>query len=67
MIVTTDDQGVARRADIAPDDPAAPLGSALHAFAERARRAVLSPRCAALPLPASFHGQVHTFDFKFKP
>lgn len=67
LVVTTDDQGVARGADIAPNDPSSPVGSPLHAFAERARRAVLSPRCANLPLPASMRGSTHRFEFIFKP
>ena len=67
LIVTTDAQGVAHEAVIAPGDPAAPLGSPLHAFGERATHAVLSPRCAALPLPGAMLGQVHRFDFIFKP
>jgi len=67
LIVKTDDQGVAHQADIAPGDPAQPVGSPLHAFAERARRAVLAPRCSNLPLPASMKGRTHVFDFTFKP
>jgi neural Wiskott-Aldrich syndrome protein len=67
LIVTTDEQGVARLATIAPGDPAAPLGSPLHAFAERAVRAVLAPQCSALPLPETMRGQIHRFDFIFKP
>ena len=67
LIVITDEQGVARQATIAPGDPAAPVGSPLHAFAERAVRAVLAPRCSALPLPASLQGQIHRFLFDFKP
>ena len=67
LIVTTDSDGVARAAMIAPGDPAAAPGTALHAFAEAGVRAVLSPRCAALPLPESMHGGVHRFDFIFKP
>jgi neural Wiskott-Aldrich syndrome protein len=67
LIVTTDEQGVARQAAIAASDPAAPLGSPLHAFGERAVRAVLSPRCSALPLPDSLRGRIHRFDFVLKP
>jgi hypothetical protein len=67
LIVTTDAAGVAREARIAPGDPAAPLGSPLHAFAERAVRTVLAARCSALPLPPQMLGQVHQFDFIFKP
>jgi hypothetical protein len=65
--VTTDANGVAREAQIAPGDPASPLGSPLHAFAERAVRAVLAAQCSALPLPSSMMGQIHRFDFIFKP
>lgn len=67
LIVTTDSAGVAREAQIAPGDPAAPLGNPLHAFAERARRAVLAAQCSALPLPPTMLGQTHTFDFIFRP
>jgi hypothetical protein len=67
LIVTTDAAGVARQAVIAPGDPAAPLGSPLHAFAERAVRAVLAAQCSALPLPGAMLGQIHQFDFIFKP
>lgn len=65
LIVTTDANGVARQAEIAPGDPAAPLGSPLHAFAERAVRAVLTAQCSALPLPPTMMGQIHRFDFIF--
>ena len=67
LVVTTDAQGVARQASIAPGDPAAAFGSPLHAFAERAVRAVLAAQCSALPLPNTMLGQIHTFDFIFKP
>ncbi len=67
LIVTTDAAGVARQAEIAPGDPASPLGSPLHAFAERARRAVLAAQCSALPLPQGMLGATHTFDFNFRP
>jgi hypothetical protein len=67
LVVTTDAEGVARSAIIAPGDPANTPGTPLHAFAEAGVRAVLSARCAALPLPDSMRGQVHRFDFIFKP
>ncbi len=67
LIVTTDAAGVARQAEVAPGDPAAAFGSPLHAFGQRAAHAVLSPQCAALPLPGAMLGQTHRFDFIFKP
>ncbi len=68
LIVTTDATGVARQAEIAPGDPAAAFGSPLHAFAERAVRAVLAAQCSALPLPSRHAGRRSTrFDFIFKP
>ncbi len=67
LIVTTDASGVARQAEIAPGDPAAASGSPLHAFGERAVRAVLAAQCSALPLPSGMLGSIHRFDFIFKP
>ncbi len=64
LIVTTDAQGVARQVEI---DPSARPGTPLYAFNERARAAVLAARCSALPLPGSMLGQVHRFEFLFKP
>jgi len=37
------------------------------AFAERAIRAVLDPRCASLPLPRNMLGQPRTLTFRFSP
>jgi neural Wiskott-Aldrich syndrome protein len=37
------------------------------AFAERAVRAVLDPRCADLPLPQSMLGKTDVLTFQFKP
>ena len=67
LIVTTDATGVARQAEIAPGDPAAPEGSPLHLMGQRAVRAVLGPRCSSLPLPEGMLGAPHRFDFTFKP
>jgi hypothetical protein len=67
LVVTTDANGVAREAQIAPGDPAATPDNPLHAFAERAVRAVLAAQCSALPLPPQMLGQIHRFDFIFKP
>ncbi len=67
LVVTTDASGVARQAEIAPGDPAASPGSPLHAFGERAVRAVLAAQCSALPLPPGMMGQTHRFDFIFRP
>jgi hypothetical protein len=68
LTVTTDSGGVVRRADVADED-AGRLGGnpRLRAFAERARRAVLDPNCANLPLPSAMLGQVRTFTFRFRP
>ena len=39
----------------------------LRAFAERARHAVLDPRCANLPLPPSVMGKGGVLTFRFSP
>jgi hypothetical protein len=68
LIVTFDERGTARIADFGPAD-AGRIGSdpRFRAFAERARRAVLDPRCSNLPIPASDLGRTGTLTFRFKP
>jgi neural Wiskott-Aldrich syndrome protein len=68
LTVTTDASGVARHAEVAPEDAGKVTSNArLRVFSERARRAVLDPDCANLPLPAAMLGQVRTFTFRFRP
>lgn len=63
--VTTDASGTIRDAQFAPGESGR-TGVAL-VFAERARRAALSVRCATLPLPRDMLGANHTFEILFKP
>jgi len=65
--VLTDETGVARQADVIGADLARMGDPVFRAFAERARRAVLDPRCANLPLPGTLLGQRRTLDFRFSP
>jgi hypothetical protein len=65
--VVTDENGTARIAKVAGEDLARMNDPVFRAFAERAIRAVLDPRCADLPLPKSMQGQRRTFDFRFSP
>jgi outer membrane biosynthesis protein TonB len=67
--VVTDAAGTAHQATIAPDDQGRLSDPVFRAFAERARRAVLDPRCANLPLPENLRreNQNHVFDFRFSP
>jgi hypothetical protein len=67
LTVTTDASGTARVADVAPDDIGRMSDPVFRAFAERARRAVLNPQCANLPLPQQMLGSAHTFTFRFSP
>jgi hypothetical protein len=68
LTVTTDPDGVARRAEVAEADVGrVSANPVLRAFSERARRAVLNPNCANLPLPPALLGQVRTFTFRFRP
>jgi len=68
LIVTFDERGTARDAEFGPADVGR-VGSdpRFRAFAERARRAVLDPRCSDLPLPPSDLGRTGTLTFRFKP
>lgn len=68
MIVTVDASGVARMARFAPDTQArASSDPAYRALAERARDAVLSPKCAKLPIPSKLLGATHELRFVFRP
>ena len=65
--VSVDETGIARIADVAPEDQGRLSNPYFRAFAERAVRAVLDPRCANLPLPPSMMGQRQQFTFRFRP
>ncbi len=68
LTVTTDPAGVVRRADVAQEDVGRVSGNPrLRVFSERARRAVLDPNCANLPLPQPMLGQTREFTFRFRP
>jgi hypothetical protein len=65
LIVTVDADGVARAVEpLNPGDLGDPRS---RAFFERARRAVLDPRCANLPVPKDKLGQATTLTFRFRP
>lgn len=65
--IETDRQGVARAVDVSPNDRSRLEDPAFRAFAESARRAVLNPRCAALPLPKSMLGRSVMLELRFTP
>ncbi|MEO8714536.1 MAG: hypothetical protein ABI369_05950 [Acetobacteraceae bacterium] len=67
LTVTTDATGVVRRAEVAPADQERLSDPRLRVFSERAVRAVLSPACANLPLPAKLLGKVNVLTFRFRP
>ena len=67
LTVTTDPAGVARLAEVAGSDEARLGDPIFRAFAERARRAVLDPHCANLPLPQSLLGKTNVLTFRFSP
>lgn len=67
LTVTTDATGTVRVANIAPNDASRNGSNFARASAERARRAVLDPQCARLPLPNALLGQSHTFAITFRP
>jgi hypothetical protein len=59
---------VVRTADVADADQArVNANPRLRVFSERARRAVLDPQCANLPLPPALLGQNREFTFRFSP
>jgi neural Wiskott-Aldrich syndrome protein len=66
--VRTDEEGVARIAEVAPSDRGRVQSDPIfRAFADRAVRAVLSAQCANLPLPHHMLGQSQTLTFRFRP
>jgi len=68
LTVTTDSAGTVRQADVAPEDQGkVNANPRLRVFSERARRAVLDPACANLPLPKNLLGQSRVFTFRFSP
>jgi hypothetical protein len=68
LTVTTDGAGVVRNAVVAQEDEGRVNGDRrLRVFFERARRAVMDPNCATLPLPQSMLGQIRTLTFRFRP
>jgi hypothetical protein len=67
LTVTTDPAGVARLAVVAGSDEARLSDPVFRAFAERARRAVLDPHCADLPLPQTLLGRPNVLTFRFSP
>jgi outer membrane biosynthesis protein TonB len=67
LTVTTDASGVARLAEVAGADQGRLSDPVFRAFAERARRAVLDPHCADLPLPHNQLGKTNVLTFLFKP
>jgi hypothetical protein len=67
LTVTTDAGGVAREAAVGDADKGRLSDPRFRAFAERAIRAVLSARCAALPIPKDKLGKVNELTFRFRP
>jgi hypothetical protein len=67
LTVTTDATGEARVAVVAGNDIGRMGDPRFRAFAERAIRAILDPRCANLPLPNKVLGKVNVLTFQFTP
>jgi hypothetical protein len=67
LLVTFDEQGVSRMAQVGPADQPRLGDPRFRAYAERAVRAVLDPRCSNLPIPKSDLGRVGQLTFRFKP
>jgi hypothetical protein len=67
LTVTTDAAGVARNAVVSGDDVSRMVDPRFRAFAERAKRAILDPHCAELPLPSNILGKVNILTFRFSP
>jgi len=67
MVVTYDEAGTARLAEVGDADRGRMGDPRFRAFAERAMRAVRDPRCASLPIPRNDLGKVGTLTFRFKP
>jgi hypothetical protein len=65
LAVTTDSDGVVRRAVVAPVDVArVNADPALRQYAERAVRAIMDPNCSRLPLPQTLLGRQLEFTFR---
>jgi hypothetical protein len=67
LTVTTDAGGIARTVVVAGEDEGRMSDPRFRAFAERARRAILDPHCANLPLPNNVLGKVNVLTFRFSP
>jgi neural Wiskott-Aldrich syndrome protein len=67
LTVTTDASGVARRVEVAGEDIGRMGDPRFRAFAERAVRAIMDPRCANLPLPNNVLGKINVLTFRFTP
>jgi hypothetical protein len=68
LLVTVDNTGIARMAQVAPEDQSRLSDPRFRAFVERAVRAVLDPRCAQMPIPPSqIQGRNSTLKFRFSP
>ena len=67
LTVTTDASGIARKAVVAGDDIGRMNDPRFRAFAERAVRAIMDPRCANLPLPNNVLGRINVLTFRFSP
>lgn len=67
MTVTFDAAGTVRIADVAEEDRSRMSDPRFRAFVERARRALLNPQCASLPLPRDKLGTTGGLTFRFKP
>ncbi len=67
LVVTYDETGTARLAEVGDADRGRLGDQRFRAFAERAIRAVRDPRCATLPIPRNELGKVGTLTFRFRP
>jgi hypothetical protein len=68
VTVTTDATGTARLAEVAEADRGRVQSDPrLQVFFERARRAILDPRCASFPLPKDKLGSIQKLTFRFRP
>jgi hypothetical protein len=68
LTVTTDQDGVARKVQVADDDDLAGLDDfSLRDLTERVTLMILNPRCEPLPLPSAALGKVNVLTFPFSP
>jgi hypothetical protein len=67
LTVTTDAAGIARKAVVTGSDEGRLGDPRFRAFAERAIRAIMDPRCANLPLPNNVLGKINVLTFQFSP